>query len=77
MLLGVLTAGAANAKVVTCDDIAAAQTRGLTTDSIRQELRTTSARIENCSRLADMNAQQTARRGVIRARRAARDLDPQ
>ena len=69
LLLSMVASGA-SAKVVSCDDIAAAQGRGLAEAEVRQELQTTAARIESCARQAEMAAQQNARRGVIRERRA-------
>ena len=71
-LCALVGVGAAHAKVATCEDIAAAQGRGLTSDAIRQELNTTAARIENCARLAKMDAQQKSRRSAAHARRSAR-----
>jgi hypothetical protein len=72
VFVGLMAPGPATAAVVTCDDIAAAQSRGQTVEAIKRELRTTSAHIQACAHLADMHAQQNARRGVARARRAAR-----
>ena len=72
LLCALTGATAADARVATCDDIAAAQSRGLTTEAIRQELTTTTARIEGCARLAKHEAQHEARRSHARARRSAR-----
>ena len=67
-----LSGGRADAKRATCEEIAAAQSRGLTAPEIKQELRTTDARIQSCVRLAEMHASQEARRAEVRARRADR-----
>lgn len=71
VLIGFATP-AAEAKVASCDDIAAAQGRGLTTEDIRKELNTTAARVEVCARLAEQDAQQAERKSAARARRNAR-----
>lgn len=63
---------AAGAKVASCDDIAAAQGRGLSTEAIRQALNTTAARVDICARLAQREQQQAARKSAARARRNAR-----
>jgi hypothetical protein len=65
-------ATAADARVATCDEIAAARSRGLDQDAIRQELTTTAARIEGCARLQQQEAQRETRRSQTRARRNAR-----
>jgi hypothetical protein len=72
LLCGFVGAHAADAKVATCEEIAAAQGRGLTIAAIRQELSTTAARVESCARLAQMDAQQKTRRSATRTRRSAR-----
>ena len=71
-LIGFANTPAAEAKVASCDDIAAAQGRGLNTDDIRKALNTTSARVEICARLAEKDAQQAERKSAARARRSAR-----
>lgn len=63
---------AAHAKVATCEDIAAAQGRGLSVDDIRKELNTTAARVENCARFAEQDARQAERKSAARVRRNAR-----
>lgn len=72
LLCGLVGVTNASAKVATCDEIAAAQGRGLTSDAIREELNTTAARIENCARLAEREAQHSSRKSEARARRNAR-----
>jgi hypothetical protein len=72
VLIGFANTSAVDAKVASCDDIAAAQGRGLSSADIRKELNTTAARVEVCARLAEQDAQQAERKSAARARRNAR-----
>lgn len=72
LVIGFAGTSAAHAKVATCEDIAAAQGRGLSVEDIRKELNTTAARVENCARFAEQDARQAERKSAVRMRRNAR-----
>ncbi len=70
----IVSAGTAQARRPSCDDIAAARTAGKADDEIKTALGVTSARIEACDRIAADREETAARRERIRAARAARGI---